>query len=107
MAASAALKRQRAYLYGASGVIGSLDNLMGYPFVAEAVEAGALSCMGCGTISAPARFMRSTPKAARLRRFAARTRWRAVLTSRFYNFDGWQDIVIVDIEAKQMSKQIR
>ena len=31
---------------GHQGVIGSLDNLMGYPFVAEAVEAGALSLHG-------------------------------------------------------------
>ena len=31
---------------GHEGVIGSLDNLMGYPFIAAAVEAGALSLHG-------------------------------------------------------------
>ena len=31
---------------GHQGVIGSLDNLMGYPFIAAAVEAGALSLHG-------------------------------------------------------------
>ena len=82
---------------GHQGVIGSLDNLMGYPFVAEAVEAGELSLHGLWHDIGPGALYALNPKAARLRRSSGKkraTHWRAVLASRFYNFDGLvQDIV--------------
>jgi len=37
---------ERLISMGHQGVVGSLDNLMGYPFIAEAVEVGALSLHG-------------------------------------------------------------
>ena len=54
---------------GHQGVIGSLDNLMGYPFVAEAVEAGALSLHGLWHDIGPGALYALNPESGAFERF--------------------------------------